>query len=368
MTRLLSQKFRFLTFACIFLLAYVHGYNLHDTYLRPYSTVNEPVTVTTFFEYLLANGLLRFRIPLLFLISGYLYAHYDDLPYGQRIRKRFTTLLVPYLLWSALALLLTFALQQHPYTAAVVKAAAVDQLGDNRPYTEIGWRGILWRWLLNPPAYQLWFIFVLFVYNLLYPLIRWVLLRAAWFWLPVCFLLWFTYFNMGFIEGQGLFFFSMGAFIRLRHYSIEKPPRWYSEGLAWIFFVGVCVIKTFMAFELPHHVPATWYTLSVLYNLAILAGIMAVWFSSSRLAAWCMRQPWCKTLSGYSFFMYGMHIPLLAYVATWLEQTAGHLAYFRLSSYLLLPAAMMLLCVGTARLLRRYLPTLYGWLAGGRGL
>lgn len=68
MTRSLSQKFRFFTFVCIALLAYVHGYNLRDTYLNPFSTVDEPLTFTAFFEYLFANGLLRFRIPMLFLI------------------------------------------------------------------------------------------------------------------------------------------------------------------------------------------------------------------------------------------------------------------------------------------------------------
>ena len=97
MNKALSQKFRFFTFICIALLAYVHGYNLKETYLAPYSTVNEPLTFTSFFEYFVANGLLRFRIPMLFIISGYLYAAYDQRPYLQQIKKRFKTLIIPFL-------------------------------------------------------------------------------------------------------------------------------------------------------------------------------------------------------------------------------------------------------------------------------
>lgn len=95
MDRFLSQKFRFYSFVCISLLLYVHGYNLQETYLTPYSVVKEPLTFTAFIEYFLANGALRFRIPLLFIISGYIYALQDNKPYEQRIKTRFITLIIP---------------------------------------------------------------------------------------------------------------------------------------------------------------------------------------------------------------------------------------------------------------------------------
>src|SRR3954470_931772 len=104
MNRFLSQKFRFYSFISISLLLYVHGYNLNDTYLTPFSSVKEPLTYTTFIEYFLANGALRFRIPLLFIISGYIFALQDYKPYPERIKKRFLTLIVPFLIWSAVGL------------------------------------------------------------------------------------------------------------------------------------------------------------------------------------------------------------------------------------------------------------------------
>src|SRR5688572_16227295 len=177
MHRFISQKFKFYTFVCIALLLFVHGYNLKVTYLAPFSLVNEQLTLTTFFEYFVANGLLRFRIPMLFLISGYIFAIQDSRPYGQRTKKRFVTLMVPYFIWSAVGLAVTYLWQQHPVTAQAVQHAALDQLGDNRPYDEIGWGGVIRRWLTAPVSFQLWFIRSLFVYNLLYPLFRWGVTR-----------------------------------------------------------------------------------------------------------------------------------------------------------------------------------------------
>jgi surface polysaccharide O-acyltransferase-like enzyme len=118
-----SQKFRFFSFLAMVLLVYVHGYDLNERYLQPWSFVDESLTVTTFTEYLLANGLFRFRIPILFIISGYLFALGDAQPYGARVRKRARTLLVPYLLWSAIGLAFTGLLQQSAAGDAIVRAA-----------------------------------------------------------------------------------------------------------------------------------------------------------------------------------------------------------------------------------------------------
>ena len=50
------------------LLVFVHGYNLQQRYLQPFTIVEEPLTVNTYLQYFLANGILRFRIPQIPLI------------------------------------------------------------------------------------------------------------------------------------------------------------------------------------------------------------------------------------------------------------------------------------------------------------
>src|SRR5688500_1276406 len=119
----LSKKFRFFSFISMLLLVFVHGYNLNNRYLQPFTFVEEPMTLTAWMEYFLANGLFRFRIPMLFAISGYLFAWYDEKPHKKRINKRVKTLLVPYFLWSIIGLMTAVLLTNWSWTEAAVYRA-----------------------------------------------------------------------------------------------------------------------------------------------------------------------------------------------------------------------------------------------------
>src|SRR5689334_19703316 len=120
-----SQKFKFWLFVSMLLVVFIHSYNLGMRYLQPWTIVNERLTITAFTEYFLSNAFFRFIIPLLFIISGYLYAMKDDKPYKQRTNKRLRTLLVPYLIWSAAGLLLGYVLELFPAGKTMVATAGV---------------------------------------------------------------------------------------------------------------------------------------------------------------------------------------------------------------------------------------------------
>jgi len=368
MNRFTSQKFRFFSFIAIAMLVFVHGYNLNENYLRPFSAVTEKMTFTTWLEYFLANGLLRFRIPILFIISGYIFALQDQKPYGQRIVKRFRSLLIPFLIWSALALAFTFLLQQFSFTAKLVANAGIDQLGDNRPYTEVGWQGILTRWVFAPPAFQLWFIRVLFIYNLLYPGFRWLVTRFTIPWFIICFALFFLAFNYMYLaEGQGILFFSLGIWLQKSNFPLERPPRWFSLPLAWLFFVGCSVIKTFMAFELEPYAEISLWTLNILYVSSIIAGIMAAWYGLDAVVRWCMNRKWFVRSASYSFFIYAMHVPLLSYLTQYFFYLFSDFQYHRLLIYFLAPLCTLSLCFLCGFIIKRTMPSVYKLITGGRG-
>ena len=367
MDRFLSQKFRFYSFVCISLLLYVHGYNLLETFLTPFSLVKEPLTFTTFIEYFLANGALRFRIPLLFIISGYIYALQDYKPYEQRIKKRFITLIIPFLIWSAVGIAITYLCQQFPVTAKAVKDAQLDQMGDNRPYSEIGWAGILYRWAVRPVSFQLWFIRSLFIYNMLYPFIKWAVIRYPVIYFSLVFLLWHTIYTILFIEGLGLFFFSFGVLLCKRNYPLNKKPAWFSHYLSWLFFLGISVIKTFMAFEMEPDNPATPFILYILHDISIFSGILAIWFDADPIVKWCMKKKWFVWASAFSFIIFALHVPLVNY-STRLAYIYWHnISNYRLLTYIVVPIIILFFCIGTGALLRSLFPKAYRLATGGRG-
>lgn len=367
MNRYLSQKIRFYSFLCMALLLFVHGYNLNDNYLRPFTFVKEPLTLTAFIEYFFSNGLLRFRIPLLFIISGFLYAYQDYKPYKDQTLKRVKTLMGPYFFWSAAGLLLTYLFQLFPYTATIVAQTELDQLGDNRPYSEIGWGGIFLRWTLVPISFQLWFIRSLFFYNLLYPVIKWCINKAPLPWFLFMVLLWISGFNIYFIEGVGLLFFSLGVWLQKSKFPVLYRPKWISLFIAWLFFIGICIIKTFIAFEVDE-TTSSIIIMMILYYVSIFSGIISVWYGADFLVHFFVKKKWFKEVSAFSFIIYGFHAPLLFYLTEMMFDAFHDFKYVRSLTYVLSPTITLLICVIVGSLFRKVMPAIYRFATGGRGI
>jgi len=245
--------------------------------------------------------------------------------------------------------------------------AQLDQLGDNRPYMEIGWGGILYRWALVPISFQLWFIRSLFVYNLLYPFLKWVVLKYPIIWFCIVVFLWITLANVLFIEGMGLTFFSAGIWLSKRNYPIDKKPEWFSRYICWITFIGLSVIRTFMAFEFESYHNVYIAAMLILQGVTVVAGILAVWFSADAVVKWCMSRKWFVWLTAFSFVIFALHIPLLAYVMRLTTMFVHNMNGYRLLTYIFVPLAVLFFCVVVGALLRKVLPGFYKIATGGRG-
>jgi len=365
-----SRKFRFWSFVSMVLLVFVHGYNMNQRYLQPWSVVEEPMTFNAFFQLLTANALFRFRIPMLFIISGFLYAMHDSKPYGERTKKRFRTLFMPYLLWSAIGLLFTYLLEMFPYGKAAVGATHMMQIDETRLYLhEYKWWEVAGRWIIEPVPFQLWFIRVLFIYNLAYPAIRWcVTTRARYVFFPIVIFLWLTTFGMGILEGEGLFFFALGIWMQKRDFDIVTPKKWWRL-LPWmIVFIVASLVKTWLAFYFHSGGFFQWLIFSLLHKLIIFSGLITAWFGCNALVRYCMDRPWFVRLSAFSFMIYGLHVPLITYAIDPVFAVVNDWPHYRLIIYIFLPLAVILFCVGIGWILRRIWPQLYGLLTGGRGI
>ncbi len=372
MNSFVSQKFKFWSFVSMVLLVFVHGYNLQDRYLQPWTLPGESLSITSFVEYWLANGLFRFRIPMLFIISGYLYASHDITPNKGRIGKRFKSLLVPYLVWSAIALLLCFAFESSEFGKRLLEQTHMLQIDEQRMFLhEYHWYEVIGRWLFFPVAYQLWFIRVLFIYNLAYPAIRWCVLHAyaIWIFFTLAFLFWLSTGGLILIEGEGLLFFSLGVWIQKTHFSIETPVK-YFKPLYWgIAFVTISLIKTWLAFEGESLIGGTVYpVITLLHKFVIVSGLITCWFGLDRLVRVFMNQKWFVWLTAFSFFIYALHAPWVAIfidaMFEWLQFIEG----YRMIAFVVLPLLVISICIFIGAALRKLSPATYQFLTGGRGM
>lgn len=350
------------------LLVFVHGYNLNESYLQPWTLPGEPLTATSFIEYWLANGWFRFRIPMLFVISGYLFALKDNQAYGQRIIKRIKTLLFPYLFWSALALFFTYLLESILQTRNIVEAANLLHIDRNLNLLhQYSWLEVLSTWIFFPVAYQLWFIRVLFIYNLSYPLLKYCVTNkvARWIFFAFAILFWISTGGVIFVEGEGLLFFSLGIWMQKTDFNINEPGNWLSLNF-WIpCFVVLSIGKTILAFQ--PHFNNTEVILLLAHKLVVISGLITAWFGSNRLVNLFMSQTWFVRISAFSFMIYAMHAPAVVYAIKAIFLYAPHFYAFRITTFFVLPLLLIATAVVTGALLRRYLPKIYHFATGGRG-
>ncbi|TCJ12630.1 acyltransferase [Flaviaesturariibacter flavus] len=389
-----SRKMRFFSFVSMVLLVFVHGYDLNDRYLQPFTFVQEKMTVTTFFEYLTANGLFRFRIPMLFAISGYLLALGDSKGYWRIIGKRFRTLAIPLLLWAALGALIAYGLFHWSFTHQSV--SNIHMQPTNKNWNQFGWRE--WRdtILSTNVSYQLWFLRSLFILNLVYPVLRWLSLKASAAWFSYVTLLWvFTPVGMlnlaGEIAGpgtplgqalfrlhgpweilldsEGLLPFCLGIWLCKRGKDLSKTPRWFSMPVFGCLFVGLAVTKTILAFYGDFRNPfAIGAPIWLLHKVVVASGMLVAWFGADRLAAWCLQRRWFRHASDQSFMIYALHVPLITYMIDPVHRLLQGFRYYRLATYLLLPSVIILAAIALGALLKQLAPPVFGILTGNRGL
>jgi fucose 4-O-acetylase-like acetyltransferase len=364
-----SKKLKFWFFISMIMLLFVHAYNLNERYLRPFSIVREQLTINSFIQYFLSNGLFRFFIPLLFSISGYLYALNDERPYSKSVQKRFRTIFLPYLIWSAVGLILTYLIELSSYGRGIVEATHLMELSNHRILLhDYKWYELILRWIFLPVPYQLWFLRVLFIYNLVYPALRWCVLKYAHVFFFFVILFWLSDISFILFEGEGLFFFSLGIWLQKKNFNLREPRKWFKP-LPWaILFVTLSITKTILAFKAFSVIgDAVFPLLLVLYKTVVFSGFIAAWFGSDELVKWCMDKKWIVWLSAFSFIIYALHAPLVAYAINAIFPLVQHVYEYRLITYLFLPVALLIFCVGTGALIRTISPKLYALLTGGRG-
>jgi fucose 4-O-acetylase-like acetyltransferase len=363
-----SQKFRFWAFISMVLLVFVHGYNLNQGYLQPWTMPGEPLTITTFTEYWLSNGIFRFRIPMLFIISGYLFALSDNKPYKQRAGKRVRTLLYPYLIWSAFGLLLTFVLELFPYSKNVVAETHMMQLDESRNLLhQYHWYEVIARWIFFPVSYQLWFIRVLLIYNLAYPVLRWCVTHkiAKPIFFSIAILFWLSTGGLILIEGEGLLFFSLGIWMQKTNFNIDTPNKWLQPKIWFIIFIVLSAAKTVIAFA--EHFDGIEPVLLVLHKITVLSGLICAWYGCNALVKFWMDKKWFAWLSAFSFMIYVLHAPLVVYATKAIFMQIPNWYNYRMFTYIVLPLCLIAVSIIIGAVLRRLLPKVYGFVTGGRG-
>ena len=316
------------------------------------------------FQEFLCNGLYMVAVPMLFLLSGVLFFRDFDAStkqYRKKLASRIRTLAIPYLIYSALSLLVKLSAQLFLNASGPLAPS----LG---PLPLFG--QLLMSWIVSPVFVHLWFLRDLFLLVLLSPLIyratRWLGLALV----GVLALLWLfaiepfpvvSHFHI--IKIESIFFFSCGAWIASCCTSLDKGLGWMNrEGVGmgaiggWLSLnlVRSLIEPDFQIFNTHHFSPLGL----MLHKLGIVVGIVAVIHLSQFLPRYS-----AQFLSRFSFFTYLFHMPLCWAVSKGVKFV---LSYALPIQFLLSHLITFAVVVLAGYVMHRLLPGQYRVLTGAR--
>jgi surface polysaccharide O-acyltransferase-like enzyme len=351
----ISKRMEILRFPLIVLIVFNHNY---ASTVRLQQGVEAGVKFNGFWvdftRFLISQGVAKVAVPLFFIMSGYLFfsGEWSSATYGDKLKRRLRTLLVPYLFWNLLSLT-CFALaptipQLHVLFSGVRWPPMHSFAGCVNGLFQLS---ILY--IINPISYQFWFIRNLMGLVILAPAIYFLLTRrSALPFIAILFCWWF--FSQGdilwrFVESA--LFFSLGAYFSLAHRNVNYLDRFGP----WIGAAFACFLIFRSAFP----------SLPFLHKFVLVCGVPSLWWLTKLAAETVVLKSWCVRLSSASFFVYVAHEPLLTLTRKpayrLLSPTSGAAI---LTLYFLIPIFLITLLVATYRGLRQTMPSFLAFITG----
>ena len=369
--------FRFLAVAAV---VYYHAYHS-----EPGAFILAPQQAHSFegfVEGFVSQALMRWGLPLLAVISGFLFFRtLTPTAHGflTKMRTRVRTIVIPFLIWSGLGVLFAIAVAHSPAR-------------DVSPYWTITSAGeALHRWLVDPVIYPLWFLQALMTCVVLSPLV-YLLVRGLRSWALVVAVVWWSLGwqpadLMPWISATIFPAFIAGAVFALRGWrwpwegrraaAAAGPPAAASASPAVTWTLVAAWLVAAALFTVYGHLLGSW-TRAVLLVVVVLS-VFALWTAFDALRGLLRPSPRLVTtglfVASLSFFVYVTQEPTLSVLKHIGEKVVpasadgGSAAGQALAVivYLAAPTITIALSVVAAIVLGELLPRVYRVTTGGRG-
>jgi len=310
--------------------------------------------ITVFIYNFICNDLRR--VPLLFLISGYVFFIKFDpskQTYWSKFNARIRSLLIPFLIWN-IATLLIFALAQSiPSTSAFFS-------GFNAPiasYSVFDYFNAILGINRMPIAVQFWFIRDLMVLVLLTPFIHYVYSRMPKLFLMLLFMCWMLDFWPIYVPSvEATLFFSVGAFLGERRDDIFSLDKF---GIIAIpIFIMIAVYTILFAQS-----PLSPY----LHRIGIVLGIISAMYISKQVMKWPQAKNKLLELSKMSFFVFAAHEPLQIIIRKLVYRVLMPASWWlELALYFMIPTCIIAFLIATYHLLDNVAPNILRVITGKR--
>lgn len=346
-----SEKIKVISIIASIMVVMIHSTNVNIGEFTNKSNISN--TVLEIIEGYFTLGINRVAVPLFFMVSGYLFfknidKHYTLSDYFLKLKSRFFSILIPFIIWSTIGLLFYFLLQSIPgfgYT-----------FNNDRLIREMNLYEVIYTIIFNPIPYQLWFVRELFIYVIISPVI-WILIKyMKKISLLIFFIMWFFNINIHFIDKRGVLFFMLGSYMAIYSKKIFSRFNYKIEKIVLFIYL---ILPIFKLLSLDNVLLSNF-----LDNFIVICGLLSIGYIYDNLLV-KIKEVALK-FAYLSFLIFLMHEPILSCFRIVLTKISNNNTIFLLLSYFLSTVMTVVLICIIMGIIERKAKFLYKILSGGR--
>lgn len=334
-----------LSFLAILLIVTIHNSATNQYHLPPDGFTDAAAVLHQIFAY----GLSAIAVPLFFFISGFtFFRNYQPRLYPSKLKTRFHSLVVPYLIWNTIALIIAIIYTYTPLSQVIA----------GREIFTPSVANVLSGIFLYKYNYTFWFLYNLIIFVVLSPVFD-LLLRRKWLSLlsSAVFLI-LPLFASSFlgIDFSFIVFYFLGCFFGRYHLDLfARKSRRQTSLFAGIIFIGLLLIQFLKVFQV--------ITLPILASQIILVLlVLSLWFFADLFV------PKLKPRPIYSevFPVYILHPFLIAAITKLIYLAAPEVSCMVLVNEIASSILAIVISLVIARFWHQKLPRSYHLLFGSR--
>lgn len=319
----------------------------------------------------------EYSLMIYFFILGYVFflkvTDFTPDVYKRKLRNRFKTLFIPFIVWNLVAVLVELSYFFPPLSSLRPGLDFADVDFSARTILQTFWdskHGIFgnayppvenWSGMLYPQDSPLWFLRVLMLMALLTPVLHWLIKRLRLYFVGAAYVAWIW----AYLSGNGiaielttaLFPFSFGAYM-----SISGNDMMMIFGKYFRVSVVAYVVLSSV------QVAALYCDAQMLFLSAKVLAAPAALVFAYNMSAWLLRRGICRVvplLASASFFIYVTHDICLSNVVRIFIYLFHPTSQFAIAAtYLSVIVVMSFALLGLFWLMQRYTPRLLKFVAG----
>ena len=258
-------------------------------------------------------------VPTFFIISGYLFfCGYRQTweCYQYKMRKRFFSLLLPYLFWNALMIGVFYAVECIPSVRGLFNDGR--KLVHDCNFADC--LNAFWKYndTAGPILTQLWFVRNLILLSLCSPIIYWFVRYTKIIGVSILCLLWVFGENMAYSQSS-IFYFSLGAWFSINGKSLMSEIRKIAKPL-FILFPLILIADTLLDGTIAGYYLHRMQTFTCVLFILALVSVLLEKGKIHDIAF----------LSSSSFFLYVTHDPMLRFIRKFSLKYADHSSEFQM--------------------------------------